>query len=126
MKRMILTTLFAAAALCCGGPQTATEKSMLDWGNVLNLHLGTGGRDGDYSYPHRLTDVDETLRVGLSDQDAWGNDFYYRRMRDDRYQLISAGPDGELGNEDDVVMANSAFYKAAEIYAKDPIKKGSR
>lgn len=55
-----------------------------------------------------------------------GNDFYYRQIRDDRYHLISAGPDGDLGNDDDVVTANSAFYKAAEIYARHPIEKGSR
>ncbi|HEX9733170.1 MAG TPA: hypothetical protein VGG06_14435 [Thermoanaerobaculia bacterium] len=124
MKGTILATL-AAAALACGGPQVVTEKAMLDWGNVLNLHLGTGGRNGDYSYPRQLSEVDAELRAGLSDQDAWGNDFYYRRLRDDRYQLVSAGPDGELGNDDDVVMANSKFMKAAEIYAKDPLEKGS-
>lgn len=123
MKKLILLTLAAAAALACGGPQALTEKAMLDWGNALNLHLGTGGRDGDYSFPRKLSDVDEQLRIGLSDQDAWGNDFFYRRIRDDRYELISAGPDGEVGNDDDVVMANSAFYKASEIYAKNPYKK---
>lgn len=120
-KWTVLTLLIAAAG--CGGPQALTEKAMLDWGNVLNVHLGTGGLNGDYAFPQKLDDVDESLRAGLSKQDAWGNDYFYRQIRDDRYHLISAGPDGELGNDDDIVMANSAFYPTAEIYAQYPIKK---
>jgi len=122
MKRW--TLLVAAAALWIGcGPQSATEKIMLDWGQVLNLHLATGGQTGDYSFPKRLLEIAPELRANLSLEDGWGGRLYYRRIRDDLYHLISAGPDGEFGNDDDVVLQKGAFYPAADIYAKFPFKK---
>ena len=40
-----------------------------------------------------------------------------------RVNLISAGPDGEFGNSDDIVLENGALYEADTIYAEHPIKK---
>ncbi len=124
MKRLIILMPLLFVIGC--GPQTETEQMMLNWGNAFNLHLGTGGVDGDYAFPHKLDDVEESLRLGLSTRDGWDQEFFYRRIRDDRYHLISAGPDGQLGNDDDIVMANSAFYPAADIYERYPIKKKKR
>ncbi len=38
-------------------------------------------------------------------------------------QLISAGPDGEYGNEDDIVVENGVTYDPVGIYKKRPLKK---
>ena len=46
----------------------------------------------------------------------------YRLLRIDKYNLISAGPDGEFGNEDDVMMENGALYDPTKIYAENPLK----
>ncbi len=60
-------------------------------------------------------------RIGLGTTDAWGNELLYRKVRDDLYDLISIGPDGVPGNEDDVVFTNGKIKKPAEIYAKRPL-----
>ena len=39
-------------------------------------------------------------------KDGWGNDFEYRypgTVNTDGYDLVSAGPDGQMGNDDDLV-----------------------
>ena len=119
MKRLFIVMMLLFALGC--GPQAETEETMLGWGRAFNLHLGTGGVGGDYTFPRKLDDVDESLRLGLSRRDGWDQEFFYRRIRDDRYHLISAGPDGRLGNGDDIVMANSSFYPADEVYARYPL-----
>jgi len=40
-------------------------------------------------------------------KDAWGNEFAYKNPGEkntDGYDLISAGPDGTMGNDDDITM----------------------
>ena len=57
---------------------------------------------------------------------AEGSDRDMRPGRTDRGDLvllmISAGPDGEFGNSDDIVLENGAFYEADKIYAENPLK----
>lgn len=108
-------------ALGCGGKHSATEKTILDWGQAINLHLTTP--DSNYEVPDRLEDVDPVFRNMFSTTDAWGNELYYRKIRDDRYHLISAGPDGVLGNDDDIVSNNGLLSKPADVYAEHPIER---
>ncbi len=122
MKKLVSATLLAVLLAACG-PTTETESTMLAWGSVLNAHLATGGRNGDYAYPTKLGQVDPELTAALAKEDGWGQKFLYRRIRDDKYQLISAGPDGEFGNEDDIVVENGATYEPMAIYKKRPLKK---
>ncbi len=35
-------------------------------------------------------------------KDSWGNDFKYELTGDGSYNVISAGPDGQFGDEDDI------------------------
>ena len=38
-------------------------------------------------------------------KDGWGNEFSYLnpgKVNDDGYDLVSAGPDGQMGNDDDI------------------------
>ncbi|MBN1880195.1 DUF4388 domain-containing protein [bacterium] len=56
------------------------------------------------SFPETLDDM---VRAGLlatgTMMDGWDNRFEYRKI-DDRYELRSPGPDGELSTSDDVVL----------------------
>ena len=54
--------------------------------------------------------------------DGWGNQFLYRRLRVDKYNIISSGPDGEFGNSDDIVLENGALYDATKIYSESPLE----
>ncbi len=120
---LVPVLMFSALVLSGCGPETQTEKLLLDWAQVLNTHLATGGRNGSYSYPRKgLDEVDSMLSNGLALTDAWGNPLLYRQIRDDRYQLISAGSDGVPGNDDDVILENGAFYEPAKVYAERPWK----
>ncbi len=123
MKKLLSAALLAMLLAACG-PTTETEGIMIAWANVLNAHLATGGPDGDnYAYPTKLSQVDPALTAALSFEDAWGQKLLYRRIVDDRYQLISAGPDSDYGNEDDIVVENGVTYDPVGIYKKRPLKK---
>lgn len=115
---MALMTILIAG---CGGKQTQTEKQLFDWANVLNLHLTTDPT-GAYAFPETLQEVDPMLRAELSMNDAWGNPLHYRRLRDDRYQLISPGANGTLGDTDDVIVEKGLLKKADAVYAENPLE----
>ena len=123
MKKMLCVVMtFAIVALACGGAQTVTEKRMLEWGPILNMYMGTNFQGGN-SYPKTLDEMPPELTGELERRDGWGNPLLYRLLRIDKYNLISAGPDGEFGNEDDIVMENGALYDPMKIYAENPLKK---
>jgi hypothetical protein len=122
MKRGILLTIAGLGAMfllrTC--TQSGTESVMLGWAQALKFHLATGGEAGDYSFPRELGEIAPELRAELSDVDTWGNKLRYRRLRDDLYQLISVGKDGQYGNADDVIVQNGAFYPSEKIYSETP------
>ena len=122
MKRAILLGAGGLIAffLLQTNTQSGTESTMLAWGQALNAHLATGGTTGGYDFPETLNEIDPALRADLPMRDVWDNKFKYRRIRDDRYQLISMGEDGVYGNEDDVILMNGALYPAETIYAETP------
>lgn len=100
--------------------RTSTEKILFDWANALNIEVASP--DHNYEFPDSLDLVDETLRSVLSETDAWGNEIRYRKLSDSKYHLISPGPDGELGNDDDVIVENGILQEPAKIYAERPIR----
>lgn len=120
-KRLWVVMVLAAAVVACGGARTVTEKRMLEWGPILNIYMGTN-MEGGNSYPQSLDEMPPELTGDLERRDGWGNEFLYRLVRIDKYNLISAGPDGEFGSQDDVVMENGAIYDAMKIYAENPLK----
>ena len=95
---------------------------MLEWGPILNLYMGTN-MEGGNSYPKTLDELPPEMSADLERTDGWGNPLLYRLLRIDKYNLISGGPDGEFGNEDDVVLENGALYEPMKIYEKHPIKR---
>ena len=123
MNRKLWAVLIVVAlvAVGCGGPRVLTEKRMVEWGPILNIYMGTN-MEGGNSYPESLEEVPPELASDLKKTDGWGNPLLYRLLRIDKYNLISAGPDGEFGNGDDIVLENGAFYEASKIYAESPLK----
>jgi hypothetical protein len=121
MQRLSLILVFTIVAIACGGGRAVTEKRMLDWGPILNMYMGSNFENGN-SYPETLDEMPPDFTSELERRDGWGNPFLYRLIRVDKYNLISAGPDGEFGNEDDVVMENGALYDPMKIYAENPLK----
>lgn len=119
---VLVVVVVALVAVSCGGPMVLTEKRMVEWGPVLNLYMGTN-MEGGNSYPESLDEMPPHLSEGLEKTDGWGNPLLYRLLRIDKYNLISAGPDGEFGNADDVVLENGALYEAEKIYAENPLKR---
>ncbi len=121
---LTLILVLAVAALgACSGPQTQTETTMFAWAGALKAHLTTD-RDANFEMPERLMDIKPELREGMPDPvDGWGNDLYYRKWIDDHYDLISAGPDGQFGNDDDVIVMNGQLKKPADIYAERPYRE---
>jgi len=70
-------------------------------------------------YPRQLIDLQE-MDPGLKPVvDAWGREFIYQAISGDmaaaapmpfqRYQLVSKGPDGRLGTEDDIVLRDDVL-----------------
>ena len=121
LQRLSVVVFFAIVATACGGGRAVTEKRMLDWGPILNMYMGSNFENGN-SYPETLDEMPPDFTSELERRDGWGNPFLYRLIRVDKYNLISAGPDGEFGNEDDVVMENGALYDPMKIYAENPLK----
>ncbi len=123
MKRALGVVVLATAVLvvACGGPQILTEKRMVEWGPILNLYMVTN-MEGGNSFPETLDEMPPDLVSDLKKTDGWGKPLLYRLLRVDKYNLISAGPDGEFGNADDIVLENGAFYPSEEIYAENPLK----
>lgn len=123
MNRMLGVVVLAATivAVACGGSQVLTEKRMVEWGPILNLYMGTN-MEGGNSFPETLEEMPPDLVSDLKKTDGWGNALLYRLLRVDKYNLISAGPDGEFGNADDIMLENGAFYPPEEIYAENPLK----
>jgi hypothetical protein len=123
MNRKLGLVALAAVVIAvgCGGSQVLTEKRMVAWGPILNLYMGTN-MEGGNSFPETLAEMPPDLVSDLKKTDGWGNPLLYRLLRVDKYNLISAGPDGEFGNADDIVLENGAFYPAEKIYSEYPLK----
>ena len=120
-KSTVFVLALAVVAVGCGGAQVVTEKRMLEWGPMLNLFMGTN-MEGGNSYPESLDELPPHLSDGLKKSDGWGNPLLYRLLRIDKYNIISAGPDGEFGNADDLVLENGALYDPMKIDAQSPLK----
>jgi len=117
----IVVTL-AVGLLGCGGARVVTEKRMLEWCPILNMHMATNF-DGANSYPDSLNEINPTILAELSTTDGWGKELLYRKLRIDKYNLISAGPDGEFGNGDDIMIQNGSLYEPGEVYSEYPLKR---
>jgi hypothetical protein len=119
-KRLCVAMIVAIVAVACGGGRAVTEKRMLEWAPILNLYLASNF-DGGNAYPEALEELPPEMFGELESEDGWGRRFLYRRLRVDKYNIISAGPDGKFGNEDDIVLQNGTLYEPMKIYAESPL-----
>jgi hypothetical protein len=119
-KRLCVIVALAVVGIACGGGRAVTEKRMLEWGPILNLYMGTNFEGGN-SYPEALEELPAEISGELEFRDGWGNRLLYRRLRVDKYNIISSGADGEFGNADDIVLENGALYEAMKIYTENPL-----
>lgn len=120
-KRLCVLVALTVVGFACGGGRAVTEKRMLEWGPILNMYMATNFEGGN-SYPEALEELPPELSGELSFRDGWSNRFLYRRLRVDKYNIISSGPDAEFGNSDDIVLENGALYDAMNIYAESPLE----
>lgn len=128
MRRAVRLAAVVAVILLpvvgCSDKRTQTEHLMFQWADALKFHIATSF-EGNFTFPHQLIQIEPALRANLSPTDAWGNDWHYRRMEEDRYQLISPGANGTLGDDDDVLVENGVLKDAVAIYAREPIRSGA-
>lgn len=118
---LVLVAVSCLAPLACGG-RTVTERNMLEWCPILNTYMATNMEQAN-AFPDSLDDLPPMTRSELKTTDGWGNRILYRKLRIDLYNLISAGPDGQFGNDDDIVIQNGALYEPAKVYAEWPIRQ---
>jgi hypothetical protein len=121
---LVVSSLLACFVLACGSAETVTQKRMFDWAQALNVFLATN-MEGGYVYPDRLEAVDGPIREHLELEDGWGRHFVYRKLTDEKYQILSGGPNGKVGDDDDVVLENGVLRKAEEVYAERPYSSAS-
>ena len=81
--------------------------------NMRNLSTGIevyrSQREGP---PATLDEVLRWLEAPDTDRyDGWGRELVYRPTADGRYRLLSCGPDGVRGSEDDIVIENGRVVK---------------
>ena len=119
---MITVIAVVLVSVACGGARTVTEKRILEWGPVLNVFMSTNFANAN-AYPNSLDEVPALMAGDLKTADGWGRPLLYRRLRIDLYNIISAGPDGEFGNDDDIVMQNGMLYEPSKVYSERPLNK---
>jgi hypothetical protein len=112
----------AALAAGCGSQRSDAEHQLLRWTEALNFHLASSFDEGN-QYPVKLVDIDPMLRVELKFEDPWGAPVYYRRVNDSMFDLASGGPDGILGNDDDVVIQDRKLTKPKVAWERRPLGK---
>ncbi len=120
-KRLGVLVVFTVIAIACGGGRAVTEKRILEWAPILNMYMGSNFEGGN-SYPEALEELPPELSGELKFRDGWGNRLLYRRLRVDKYNIISSGPDGEFGNADDIVLENGVLYEPMKIYSESPLE----
>ncbi|MCD6194468.1 MAG: type II secretion system protein GspG [Candidatus Aminicenantes bacterium] len=67
---------------------------------VLNYVLQQG------RLPSSLQEISRFAPLGITLEDAWGRRIKYEKLSADNFRLISAGPDGIFGTNDDLVQEN--------------------
>ncbi len=126
-KTFSSSAMCLAAALllgaCSGGPITKTENTLRDWGECLKLFFTSGYGSGP-EFPHALADIKSFPAGRPSSQDGWGHEIVYQLLSMDKYRLISKGPDGVLGNDDDIVFTNGMLEEPKKSYGEAPAPKG--
>jgi hypothetical protein len=119
--QVLAVALLALGLYACKGKEAGSLETMYLWAKALQMHIATD-MAGGYTMPESLDRLDPAVTAGFPREDAWGHALVYRRITDDHYQLISAGPDGTPGNSDDLVIENGTLKNADQVYAARPLR----
>ena len=109
---LVITILGILAAMVVpkfGGQSESARSSISGIATAVSTYEVQVGR-----FPDSLEDltVETETRGALLDKgnlaDAWGNPFQYRKVSKFKFEIRSAGPDGQMGNEDDIINGEAA------------------
>ncbi len=76
-----------------------TKANMSSLANMIQSFSLQTGRT-----PDSLQEFQKFYRMPVSSQDAWGTSIRYERISDDKFRLISAGPDKTFTTTDDISL----------------------
>jgi len=76
-----------------------TKANMSSLANMIQSFSLQTGRT-----PDSLQEFQKFYRMPVSSQDVWGTSIRYERISDDKFRLISAGPDKTFTTTDDISL----------------------
>ncbi len=79
--------------------QRLTETNMETMKKEIVGHMAIQG-----TAPERLEDLRMTTPITTGKWDGWGRALKYEKLSDESFRLTSAGHDGVMGTQDDVVV----------------------
>jgi hypothetical protein len=111
----------------------STQANVYHIANLLEDYKRTYG-----SYPKNDREIKKAIAESLP-SDYWGHSIKYQSYTDgiadgsisrtgipfNNYELLSAGPDGKEGTDDDIIMRDGIFYTNAEVKRQPTIRTSS-
>lgn len=80
-----------------GAKLQLTKTNMAYLAREVHSFIAMQGRP-----PENLKELQEFRRIPLSTLDAWGTKIGYKRLSEEEFRLISAGPDRNFDTDDDI------------------------
>lgn len=80
-----------------GAKLQLTKTNMAYLAREIHSYIAMQGRS-----PKSLKELKEFRRIPLSTLDAWGTEIGYKRLSEEEFRLISAGPDRNFDTDDDI------------------------
>lgn len=75
-----------------------TKTNMAALQRAVNIYIAQVGKN-----PETLQDLSKMQPMAAAQVDGWGKVIRYEKLSEDRFRLISAGPDGVFQTRDDIV-----------------------
>lgn len=106
---IVYLLFFAKVADDKGGLEIQVDKYLETKVKLTEVNLESLAREvlsfaaGGEGLPESLEELRKFHRAAAALQDAWGRRFRYERLSESSFRLTSAGPDGVLGSDDDIV-----------------------
>lgn len=76
-----------------------TKANMSSLAHMIQSYSIQTGRT-----PDSLQEFQKFYRIPVTSQDAWGTSMRYERISDEKFRLISAGPDRTFSTTDDISL----------------------
>jgi hypothetical protein len=125
-----LAVILAWPAISLKQQQRETTELVLKWSIKLAGDKVESGEYRRFAGPvlhAEKTETTDTALIVLPENDSWGGELVTLYIRDDASEtvkVVSRGPDGELGTDDDIVRgATTGLRKAIKQVAKDTVRE---